>query len=188
MKYILQTDSERIEITIIRSRRRTLGLEVKGDGTVNARVPMSAPREIVERFFEEHKEWILKKRYEWGMNKAVDSSKILPAVGRKEGKQKIKKLIEERVAYYARIMGVTYQRISMRNQKTRWGSCSSQGNLNFNNRLLFVPEELVDYVVVHELAHRKEMNHSKAFWDVVEKYMPDYKERRAKLREYHIES
>ena len=103
-------------------------------------------------------------------------------------KQKIKKLIEERVAYYARIMGVTYQRISMRNQKTRWGSCSSQGNLNFNNRLLFVPEELVDYVVVHELAHRKEMNHSKAFWDVVEKYMPDYKERRAKLREYHIES
>lgn len=188
MKYILQTDSERIEITIIRSRRRTLGLEVKGDGTVNGRVPMRAPREIVERFIEEHKEWILKKRCEWGMNKAVDSSKILPAVGRKEGKQKIKKLIEERVAYYARIMGVTYQRISMRNQKTRWGSCSSQGNLNFNNRLLFVPEELVDYVVVHELAHRKEMNHSKAFWDVVEKYMPDYKERRAKLREYHIES
>ena len=101
MKYILQTDSERIEITIIRSRRRTLGLEVKGDGTVNARVPMRAPREIVERFIEEHKEWILKKRCEWGMNKAVDSSKILPAVGRKEGKQKIKKLIEERVAYYA---------------------------------------------------------------------------------------
>ena len=66
---------------------------------------MRAPREIVERFIEEHKEWILKKRCEWGMNKAVDSSKILPAVGRKEGKQKIKKLIEERVAYYARIMG-----------------------------------------------------------------------------------
>ena len=74
----------------------------------------------------------------------------------------------------------------MRNQKTRWGSCSSQGNLNFNNRLLLVPEELVDYVVVHELAHRKEMNHPNAFWNVVEKYMPDYKERRKKLREYHI--
>ena len=83
-------------------------------------------------------------------------------------------------------MGVTYGRISMRNQKTRWGSCSSNGNLNFNNRLLFVPKELVDYVVVHELAHRKEMNHSNAFWNVVEKYMPDYKERRKKLREYHI--
>ena len=75
----------------------------------------------------------------------------------------------------------------MRNQKTRLGSCSSNGNLNFNNRLLFVPKELVDYVVVHELAHRKEMNHSNAFWNVVEKYMPDYEERRKKLREYHIE-
>ena len=95
--------------------------------------------------------------------------------------------IERQVEYYAKIMGVTYGRISMRNQKTRWGSCSSNGNLNFNNRLLFVPKELVDYVVVHELAHRKEMNHSNAFWNVVEKYMPDYKERRKKLREYHIE-
>ena len=87
MKYILQTDSERIEITIIRSRRRTLGLEVKGDGTVNARVPMRAPREIVERFIEEHKEWILKKRCEWGMNKAVDSSKILRSGEKRESKR-----------------------------------------------------------------------------------------------------
>ena len=105
----------------------------------------------------------------------------------KEGKAKIRQYIERQVEYYAKIMSVTYGRISMRNQKTRWGSCSSQGNLNFNNRLLFVPKELVDYVVVHELAHRKEMNHSNAFWNVVEKYMPDYKERRKKLREYHIE-
>ena len=184
MKYILQTDSERIEITIIRSRRRTLGLEVKGDGTVNARVPMRAPREIVERFIEEHKEWILKKRCEWGMNKAVDSSKILPAVGRKEGKQKIKKLIEERVAYYARIMGVTYQRISMRNQKTRWGSCSSEGNLNFHWKLVLMPPEVLDYVVVHELAHRKEMNHSRKFWAEVKNVLPDYEKRRKWLKEF----
>ena len=205
MKYILQTNNETIEIPIIRSKRKTLGIAVKYDGTVNARVPMRAPREIIERFIREHEAWIIRKRQEWslaGNNRddmsgelggrkkrganAVDSSKILPPVETKEGKAKIRQYIEGQVEYYAKIMGITYGRISMRNQKTRWGSCSSNGNLNFNNRLLFVPKELVDYVVVHELAHRKVMNHSNTFWTVVEKYMPDYKERRKKLREYHI--
>ena len=187
MKYILQTDDETIEIAIIRSKRKTLGLEVKYDGTVNVRVPMRAPREIIERFIEEHKAWILRKRQEWSPVNVVNPSKILPAVETKEGKAKIRQYVEKQVDYYAKLMGVTYGRISMRNQKTRWGSCSSQGNLNFNNRLLFVPAELVDYVVVHELAHRKEMNHSKAFWNIVERYLPDYKERRRELRAYHIE-
>lgn len=200
MKYMLKTDDEIIEIPIIRSKRRTLGLEVKYDGTVNARVPQRAPREIIERFIQEHEAWILRKRQEWSLNGSdgrnmagqrrpnmVDSSKVLPAVETKEGKEKIRRYIEKQVGFYAKLMGVTYGRISMRNQKTRWGSCSSQGNLNFNNRLLFVPEDLADYVVVHELAHRIEMNHSIAFWNVVEKYLPDYKERRARLREYHIE-
>ena len=206
MKYILQTDNEIIEIPIIRSKRKTLGLEVKYDGTVNARVPMRVPREIIEKFIREHEAWILRKRQEWslagssrddvtgelgerkkGGTNAVDPSKILPAVEKKEGKAKIRQYVEKQVDYYAKLMGVTYGRISMRNQKTRWGSCSSQGNLNFNNRLLFVPAELVDYVVVHELAHRKEMNHSKAFWNIVERYLPDYKERRRELRAYHIE-
>ena len=199
MKYILQTDNETIEIPIIRSKRKTLGLEVKYDGTVNARVPMRAPREIIERFIREHEAWIVRKRQEWSLagNKddmagqhgvnAIDPSRILPAVETKEGKAKIRQYIEKQVEYYAGLMGVTYGRISMRNQKTRWGSCSSQGNLNFNNRLLFVPEELVDYVIVHELAHRKEMNHSNAFWNVVARYLPDYKERRRKLKTYHIQ-
>ena len=199
MKYILQTDDEIIEIPIIRSKRKTLGLEVKYDGTVNARVPMRAPREIIERFIREHEAWIVRKRQEWSLagNKddmageygvnAIDPSRILPAVETKEGKAKIRQYIEKQVEYYAGLMGVTYGRISMRNQKTRWGSCSSQGNLNFNNRLLFVPEELVDYVIVHELAHRKEMKHSNAFWNVVARYLPDYKERRRKLKTYHIQ-
>ena len=188
MKYILQTDNETIEIPIIRSKRKTLGLEVKYDGTVNARVPMRAPREIIERFIREHEAWIIRKRQEWSLSgNNRDDMSGLPPIETKEGKAKIRQYIEGQVEYYAKIMGIIYGRISMRNQKTRWGSCSSNGNLNFNNRLLFVPKELVDYVVVHELAHRKEMNHSNAFWNVVEKYMPDYKERRKKLREYNIE-
>lgn len=83
--------------------------------------------------------------------------------------------IPERVEHFAKIVGVDYGRITIRNQKTRWGSCSSKGNLNFNCLLMLTPPEVIDYVVVHELCHRKEMNHSKAFWNEVEKVIPDYK-------------
>ena len=84
-------------------------------------------------------------------------------------------IIPTRVEYFAKIIGVTYGNITIRNQKTRWGSCSSKGNLNFNCLLMLAPPEVLDYVVVHELCHRKQMNHSKAFWSEVEKVFPDYK-------------
>ena len=89
---------------------------------------------------------------------------------------------ETKTKKYAAQMNVTYGRIAIRNQQTRWGSCSSKGNLNFNYRLFFLPEELRDYVIVHELAHRRQMNHSKLFWAEVEKVMPDYKVRRQALK------
>ncbi len=111
----------------------------------------------------------------------------LPQVEAAKDKKKARLLIEQRVAHYAGIMGIAYGRISMRNQRTRWGSCSSDGNLNFNCRLLYMPLELLDYVVVHELAHRRHMNHSAAFWSEVEKYLPDYKERKARLKQYRVE-
>ena len=85
-------------------------------------------------------------------------------------------IIPRRVEYFAKRIGVTYGRITIRNQKTRWGSCSSKGNLNFNCLLMLAPSEVLDYVVVHELCHRKEMNHSKAFWIEVEKVFPDYRD------------
>ena len=93
---------------------------------------------------------------------------------------------QQKTAFWAARMKVTYGRITIRDQKTRWGSCSSEGNLNFNCRLLFVPDRIVDYVVIHELAHRRFMNHSKAFWKEVEKYMPDYKERKKLLSRFAI--
>lgn len=88
-----------------------------------------------------------------------------------------------RVEYFAKVIGVTYGKITIRNQKTRWGSCSSKGNLNFNCLLMLAPSEVLDYVVVHELCHRKQMNHSKAFWLEVEKVLPNYKEVRKWLKE-----
>ena len=90
--------------------------------------------------------------------------------------------IPERVKYFAPQVGVSYGRITIRNQKTRWGSCSGKGNLNFNCLLMLTPPEVIDYVVVHELCHRKEMNHSKAFWDQVERILPDYKKSVAYLK------
>ena len=95
-------------------------------------------------------------------------------------------IIPTRVEYFARIIGVTYGNITIRNQKTRWGSCSSKGNLNFNYQLYYLPDELLDYVVIHELAHRRYMDHSKEFWAEVEKYCPDYRERRQQLKKYKL--
>ena len=106
----------------------------------------------------------------------------MPEAEKKYYRNLAREVLGARTGYYARKMGVTYGRISIREQKTRWGSCSSAGNLNFNRKLVLMPPELLDYVVVHELAHRKEMNHSPRFWAVVEKELPDYRDRREKLK------
>ena len=88
-----------------------------------------------------------------------------------------------RVAYYAEKLGVSYGKITLRQQKTRWGSCAANGKLNFNWLLILAPPEVLDYVVVHELCHRMEMNHSQAFWKEVEKILPDYRERQKWLKD-----
>ena len=93
-------------------------------------------------------------------------------------------------AYYpqfaATCPGGRMPKIAVRDMTTRWGSCSAKGNVNFNYQLAFLPDELLDYVVIHELAHRHHMDHSRAFWAEVEKYCPDYLERRKKLKEYSL--
>ena len=94
------------------------------------------------------------------------------------------KVISVKVKHYAGLMNVQYGRITIRNQKTRWGSCSSKGNLNFNCLLMLAPDEVVDYVVIHELCHLIDMNHSKAFWKQVEQMMPDYQKHRKWLKDH----
>lgn len=98
-------------------------------------------------------------------------------------KAKAKKMIRERLVHFNLHYQFDYNRVFFRNQKTRWGSCSSKRNLNFNWRLVLAPLDILDYVVVHELCHLEQMNHSKAFWNLVAEQAPDYKKRRKWLKE-----
>jgi predicted metal-dependent hydrolase len=102
-------------------------------------------------------------------------------------RDKARAVLEERLALYSPLIGVTYNNMRVKGQKTRWGSCSSKGNLNFNWRLIMAPEWIIDYVIVHELCHLKHLNHSRQYWEMVFQYMPEYKKARLWLRENGME-
>lgn len=171
-------------VKVIRSNRKTVSIEITKEAEVLVRAPYRVSDTEIQRFVNAKSEWIEKhiqmqrKRMETTQN-----TKQLTYEQIQELAEKALEVIPQRVAYYAKIMGVTYGRITIRNQKTRWGSCSSEGNLNFNCMLMLMPPEIQDYVVVHELCHRKEMNHSSRFWAEVEKVLPDYRTRRKWLKE-----
>lgn len=165
---------------LIRAKRRSMSLRVSEDGTITVRAPYHMDAGEADRFVENHKEWIYSRFAEYEKLEAMrpgytDGEK-------KVGRERARVMLTEKCQRFAARMGVTYGKISIREQKTRWGSCSAKGNLNFNWKLALMPEEISDYLVVHELAHRVEMNHSPAFWKVVEREIPDYKERRIWLR------
>lgn len=178
-----------IWIRVIRSERKTVGLEVRENGKALARIPKRLSDRELGRFLEEHRKWVFDKarlvREKKERRKTVDAPPMQEMTAAET--ERMKERFAHRVWHYSRLMGVTFGRITVRNQKTRWGSCSAKGNLNFNYLLYFLSEELLDYVVVHELAHRKYMNHSKEFWAEVERYCPDYKVYRKKLKEMIIE-
>jgi len=164
---------------IIKSDRKTIAIQIKPDGQVVVRCPKRMRIEEARRFAESKADWIekhLAKRPP--QNVAKYTPKEIEQL-----REQARKLVTERVRYYAPIIGVTYGQIAIRTQHTRWGSCSSKGNLNFNCLLALAPSEVLDYVVVHELCHRKELNHSKRFWSQVESILPDYKSHRKWLKE-----
>ena len=168
-----------MKITIIRSHRRTIAIQVNPDLTVTVRAPKRVTQREIQRILREKDPWIQKHIEKMKVKKSqCETMEKEPLTDAElvELKKRAQEYIPKRVEYFANIMSVEYGRITIRNQKTRWGSCSSRGNLNFNCLLMLTPPEVIDYVVVHELCHRKEMNHSKAFWREVEKVMPDYKQ------------
>ena len=175
-----------MKVTVIRSNRKTVAIQVNSDLSVNVRAPRSASEKDIEEILKKKEAWIskhiekikkTKERLEAEPTEKLTREKVIALA------EEALKVIPARVEYFAKVIGVTYGKITIRNQKTRWGSCSSKGNLNFNCLLMLAPPEVLDYVVVHELCHRKQMNHSKAFWSEVEKVLPDYKEARKWLKE-----
>ena len=166
---------------LVRSGRKTLALQVDRDGRIIVRAPFKCSLAQIEGFVKKHETWV-QKQLKKKAGEISQRAEITEQM-REEGLKKARMLLPERTAYFASRMGVSYNRITIREQKTRWGSCSSRGNLNFNWKLVLLPEALLDYVVVHELAHRLEMNHSDSFWRVVEEQLPDYRSRRQLLRD-----
>ena len=176
----------RNEIELIRSNRRSMAIEITSDCRVIVRAPRRMPVTEINRFIGEKADWIdehLRKMAKRQEQLRDEGGKELSPQDIRLLTTRAKRVFPPKVKKYAEIIGVTYGDITIRMQKSRWGSCSSKGNLNFNCLLMNAPEEIVDYVVVHELCHRKEMNHSARFWSEVEKILPDYKERRKWLKD-----
>ena len=169
---------ENIHYRLVRSSRKTISIQIMPNAEVIVRAPNRMPKAAIEAFLLEKWGWLEKHlAKQTPPLSALTDAQIDALI------QQARSAIPERVAYYAPAVGVTYGRITIRSQRTRWGSCSSRGNLNFNCLLMLAPEQVVDYVVVHELCHRKEMNHSPRFWAEVERILPDYRQSKRWLKE-----
>ena len=167
--------SSDIKVNIIRSDRKTLSIQLK-QGEIIARAPLRMKEKEIYSFIESKRSWIEKnlKRMNEQLKTMCEAQPFTEEEIKKLS-EKARIIISERVRYYAPKIGVTYNRITIRCQRTRWGSCSSKGNLNFNCLLALFPMEVIDSVVVHELCHRKHMNHSAQFYAEIDKVFPGYK-------------
>ena len=174
-----------LSVLLVRSSRKTLAVQIRADGTVIARAPLRMSKDRILCFLSEKASWIRMQqgKMQERENMRQQARIHLDAAQEKELRERAKSVLAQRTAYFARQVGVTYGRITVRDQKTRWGSCSQTGNLNFNFRLILAPPEVLDYVVVHELCHRRQMNHSTQFWQEVAQVLPDYRKRKAWLTE-----
>ena len=163
-----------MNLEIIYSNRKTLSVTVK-EGRVIVRSPRGLGRSHIEAFIDKNREWIA-KRIEITKNQVDPIAQMTPEQI-KELRETARSYLVAKTKIYADALGLKYGRITITGAKTRFGSCSSKGNISYSYRLMLYPESAIDYVVVHELAHLVEMNHSRRFYAIIEKILPDYKER-----------
>ncbi len=168
-----------LRYTILRSSRKTVAIQITPDGEVLVRCPRRMSEGVVQDFVEQKRDWIE------GHLQKIEAIPILPPFSSEELQamgRKLAPVLKDRLAHFAPLVGVTHGRVTIRSQRSRWGSCSAKGNLNFNCLLAQAPSEVLDYIVVHELCHRKELNHSPRFWAEVAKILPDYKQQERWLK------
>ncbi len=175
--------SHNISYNIKESRQaRSVRVVVNCDANVSIVTPKGFDKNLIDVFIAQKEEWIKEKIEYFKSRKKIELRKDVMQGNYNTCKARAKKMIKERVEYYNSFYNFKYNRISVKKQSTKWGSCSGKKNLNFNYKLLFLPQEMADYVVVHELCHLREMNHSKKFWDLVAKVFPNFKEIRKEMR------
>lgn len=156
---------------IIRTNRKTLALEIASNASLIIRAPRLMPLFLIKNFIKKKQNWIIKKQnLIKKRNKNIESIKV-SSISKEEALEKITK----KVKHYSSLSGFKYKNIKITSAQKRWGSCTFQNNLNFPKKLALAPDKIIDYVVIHELCHIKEKNHSSKFWQEVAQIMPDYK-------------
>lgn len=173
---------------VVYSRRKTCAVSISAEGKITLRLPLGTSETQIRRLLLDKQHWIITHYLE-----AVKRAESRPVSDLTDAQRKAlekryiaaaKEYFPKRAAYFLPLTGGSYDRITIRDQKTRWGSCSAKGTLSFNWRLMLAPPAVLDYVVVHELCHLTHMDHSKAFWALVESVCPDYRIHRKWLKEH----
>lgn len=181
MSNYMNIEELHIPVILNRSKRRTLAVTVTSEGTLLVKAPFNMADKEIEQFLKQKRYWIYKQTKQI---LADNEERVLHSEDEiKQLKEKARNILTNRTEYYKKLVGVSYQKIRIGNQKTRWGSCSSRGTISYNWHLILMPEYIMDYVVVHELCHLQEMNHSPNFWKRVEEIFPDYQDCRRWLKE-----
>ncbi len=168
-----------MEVLLMRSKRKTLALEITPDLRVLLRVPLTCSQQRAEQFLEQHKDW-LEKHYARQQQRAKRLALSREEMARL--RQKAKEILPGRVEHFAKLTGLMPTGVGVTAAKTRFGSCSGKNRLNFSLYLMGYPPKVVDYVVLHEICHIKYKNHSKEFYQLIGQYMPEYKEYIKQLR------
>lgn len=169
----------------ISKKARLLRIAVQSDGSVVVTAPKYFSLSKIKEFVDKKEKWILEKQKKFSKLEKYN----LPKINKKSlvyYKNQAKFLVEDRIKYFNKFYNLKYSKISIKKQKTRWGSCSKLGNLNFNYKIVFLPKNLADYLVVHEMCHLAELNHSKNFWNLVAKAIPNYKLLSKRLKNIHF--